>query len=365
MKAAKRKQTGIRVLSAQANALHAFMIEKGLLDSKAVPIRKKKAVIFPLSASLSLTEKKELKKRFPKARQVVESFLQKPRQKGSLKDALASVLSPAEMQKLVSGFDALGNIAIIEIPDELKKKEKVIAQAVLETNAGIQTVCKKMGAHQGKYRIEPVKIIAGEKNLVADYRESGCRFQIHLGKTFFSPRLSFERLRIAQQIKTGETIGAFFAGVGPFPIIFARHSPMQKAIAIELNPSAVKDLKCNIQLNKIGNKIEAVKGDVKKVVPKKFRGCFDRVVMPLPKGGEGFLKEALISLKPNGGIVHFYAFVPAENPFEAIEGRIQQIAKKNGFLAKILLHKQVRTFSKDLIQVVIDFWAKKEGKPSR
>ncbi len=360
MKPENRKQTGIRVLNPHANALHAFLVERGLLDSKAVPTRKKGLVVFPLSANPSATEKRELKKQFPKAKLVVESFLQKSGQKGSLKDALASVLSPAEMQKLVSGFDALGNIAIIEIPKGLEKKEKQIARAVLETNAGIQTVCKKMGAHKGKYRIEPVKIIAGEKNLVADYKESGCRFRVHLGKTFFSPRLSFERQRIAKQIKPGEMVGAFFAGVGPFPIIFAKYSPMKKAVAIELNPNSVKDLKCNIQLNKMESKIEAVQGDVKKIVPKKFRGVFDRVVMPLPKGAEDFLKEALVSLKSKGGIVHFYAFVPSENPFEGIEDRIQQIAKKNSFSIKILNHKQVRTFSKDLIQIVIDFWAKKQ-----
>lgn len=134
---------------------------------------------------------------------------------------------------------------------------------------------------------------------------------------------------------------------------------MQQAVAIELNPSAVKDLKYNIGLNKLESKIEAVQGDVKKIVPKRFKNSFDRVVMPLPKGAEDFLKEALVSLKSKGGVVHFYAFVPSENPFEAVESRIRLIAQKNGLALKILGHKQVRTFSKDLIQIVIDFWAKK------
>jgi tRNA (guanine37-N1)-methyltransferase len=356
------KKVGIRIEKKQAQALHSFLIQHGLLDSKAVPKRDFNEIIFPLLSFPSDPEKKELKKRFPTAKTVSVSFLQKSEKKGSLKDALRSVLSDAELQKLVSGFDALGNIAIIEIPKELEKKQRQIAQAVLETNAGIQTVCKKTGAHKGKYRIEPVKIIAGKKNLVADYKESGCRFRIHLGKTFFSPRLSFERLRIAKQIKKGEEIGAFFAGVGPFPIVFAKHSPMKHAVAIELNPNSVKDLRYNIQLNKFENKIDAVRGDVKKIVPKKFKGSFDRVVMPLPKGAEDFLKEALVSLKPSGGIVHFYAFVPAENPFEAIEKRVQKTAQKNGFVVRFLNRKQVRTFSKDSIQIVIDFWVQKQKR---
>jgi tRNA (guanine37-N1)-methyltransferase len=360
MESKKRKQTGILVPRREAEALRSFLVEHGLLNNRLAPERCSKNVIFPLAANLSVSEKKELEKKFPAATETRNFFVQKSASVGSLKEALRSVLSPLEMQKLVSGFDALGNIAIIEIPKELEKKEKKIAQAVLETNVGIRTVCKKTGAHKGKYRIEPVKIIAGERKLVADYKESGCRFRIHLGKTFFSPRLSFERLRIAKQINKGETVGTFFAGVGPFPIVFAKHSPMKRAVAIELNPNSVKDLKFNIKLNKMGDTIEPVLGDVKKVVPRKFRGVFDRVVMPLPKGAEDFLKEAMVSLKPEGGIIHFYAFVPAENPFEAIEERIRKTGEKNGFAVEFLSHKQVRTFSKELIQAVIDFWCRKE-----
>lgn len=278
--------------------------------------------------------------------------------RGPLKVMLKRFLSKSELSKLVSGFDSLGNIAIIEIPKELEKKQKKIAQAVLDSNPSFETVCKKTGAHKGKYRIEPVKILAGKKKLVADYKESGCRFRIHLGKTFFSPRLSFERLRIANVIQPGETVGAFFAGVGPFPIIFAKHSKMQQAIAIELNPHAFWDLKHNLELNKMQDRIIPIKGDVKKIVPKRFRNKFDRVVMPLPKGAENFLKEALISLKPSGGMVHFYGFVPAQNPFDAIESMIRRVASENGFMVRIENHKQVRTFSKGLVQVVIDFWAK-------
>ncbi len=169
---------------------------------------------------------------------------------GSIKDSLRSVLTPKELKLLVSGFDSLGTMAIIEIPKGLEKKEKRIAKAVLESNPRFKTVAKKAGAHKGRFRIEPVKILAGKKSLVADYRESGSRFRIHVGKTFFSPRLSAERLRIAKLIKPSETIGAFFCGVGPFPIVFAKNSEMEKAIAIELNPVAVQDLKCNIKLDR-------------------------------------------------------------------------------------------------------------------
>lgn len=276
----------------------------------------------------------------------------------NLKDALQGKLSEKEFELLRTSYDTLGNIAIIEIPKGLGKKEKAIAKALLLVNKSVKTVCKKTGAHSGKYRIEPVKVIAGEKNLLATYRESASTFQIPLGKVFFSPRLGTERLRISQLIKPGEIVGAFFAGVGPFPIVFAKNSQMARAVAIELNPAAVAWMKKNAELNKVQGKIEVIKGDVKKVVPRKFKGAFDRVVMPLPKGAESFLREAILSISPKGGFVHFYAFVPAANPYSAATEKIQAAAKKLKRKAKIVFKRQVRTFSRDIVQVVIDFWVK-------
>ncbi len=44
-----------------------------------------------------------------------------------LKDILKDVLSKEELEFAPRAFDIVGDIAIIEIPDELKKKKKKIA----------------------------------------------------------------------------------------------------------------------------------------------------------------------------------------------------------------------------------------------
>ncbi|MFH0955068.1 MAG: class I SAM-dependent methyltransferase family protein [Candidatus Micrarchaeota archaeon] len=355
---------GVGISSRAAQKLHAWLLVHRLLNAKQKPTRKKETVIFPLAAELSGKEKKELKKKFPNSKLVkaeFESVFFKP---ASLKETLKDFLTSDEMEKLVSGFDSLGTIAIIEVPKELEKKEKLIANAVLQSNANFKTVCKKTGAHRGRFRIEPVKILAGKKSLAADYRESGCRFRVSIGKVFFSPRLSMERLRIAKLIRPDEVVGAFFAGSGPFPIVFAKNSGMKKAIAIELNPAAVSDMKFNIKLNKLEGKIVPVLGDVNKIVPKKYRGTFDRVVMPIPKSSDSFLKAALQGIKRSGGFVHFYSFAEAANPFEPIRKIIRDVAKKNGFFVRFDFERQVRTFSRDTVQIVVDFWAKKQTEKS-
>jgi len=272
----------------------------------------------------------------------------------NLKEALASILSKEELSILITSFDVVGSIAVIEIPKPLMKKAKLIANALLSVNKHIKTVAMIKGAHKGTYRIQPLKVIAGKKSFETLYKESNCSFKVKLNKVFFSPRLSFERLRIAKLIKKDEVIGAFFAGIGPYPIIFAKHSPMKKAIAIELNPIAFKLLKENIELNKMQDKIIAVKGDVAKIVPKNYEHYFDRIVMPLPEGSKHFLETAFQGIK-DYGIIHFYAFVQRENPFNETIDLIKAKAKEFNKKVKILFKRQVRSFSASKIQIVIDF----------
>ena len=106
-------------------------------------------------------------------------------------------------------------------------------------------------------------------------------------KTYFSPRESSERLRLASQIKSGENIVVFFAGVWPFPIVFSRKSHAKSITGIEINPAACRYFGKNIVLNKAGN-VRVVHGDVTEKVSVLANSC-DRVAMPLPEQSANFL----------------------------------------------------------------------------
>ncbi len=277
----------------------------------------------------------------------------KGRKPRSLKEALKGKLSKKELSELVTSFDVIGSIAVIEIPDALLKKKKTIAKALMQANTHIKTVARIKGKHSGKFRVRPVEIIAGKKTTLTEHKEHGCRFKVQVGKMFFSPRLSHERERIAKLIRKGEVVGAFFAGVGPFPIVFAKHSPMKKAHAIELNPIAYMFLKENIALNKCTHRIQPILGDVKKIAPK-LKGKCNRIVMPLPKGGEHFLDSAFIAAASNC-VVHFYQFGPRDSPYKEALAKIKTTAKKFNRKTRVIRKKRVRSFSPKTIQVVIDF----------
>ena len=274
-----------------------------------------------------------------------------------LKQALKGKLSEKELEALRKSFDSVGSIAILEIPKELERKEKTIAKELLKLHKHFRTVAKKVQGRQGKYRTSKLKVIAGEKNLVADYKESGCSFKVSLGKVYFSPRLSAERLRIAKQVKNGEKVGVFFAGAGPYCIVIAKHSKAEKIYGFEWNPKAVKDFEENIKRNKMQGRVFAVKGDVKKTA-KKFKGFFDRIAMPAPQTSWSYLKGALASCKKKA-IVHFYCFTDTEKPFGKALERLKKISVKEKIKLKVLSKKVVRPYSKKKCQIVLDLEVKK------
>ncbi|MCX6804243.1 MAG: hypothetical protein NTY48_06810 [Candidatus Diapherotrites archaeon] len=268
----------------------------------------------------------------------------------NLKEALILKLSKKEAPFAPKSFDTFGNIAVLEIPKELSKRKKLIGKILLKVHPRFETVCSIESNHKGAFRIQKVKVIAGKKQTLATYKESGCTFLIPLGKVFFSPRLSGERLRIAKEIKKGEIVGCWFSGVGPYPIVFSKHSKMKRAVAIELNPAGHSYAKKNLVLNKVNN-VELVKGDVKKVY-KKYKRVFDRIAMPLPHTGYEFLKEAFFCIKPKG-IIHFYEII-VKGDFDTPTKQIVLSAKESKRRVKLLRSARVRQFSPTKEQVVFD-----------
>jgi tRNA (guanine37-N1)-methyltransferase len=269
-----------------------------------------------------------------------------------LREILAKKLTEKEKSVFRHGFDTIGDIAIIEIPPELKKKQKIIANAVLEHQPNIKVVLKKSGMHSGRYRTQKLVYVAGERRTLTVHRECGVQMKVDAGRVYFSPRLSAERLRIAQMIKPGEQVLVMFSGVAPYPLVFARNSKAEKIIGIELNPAAHKLAVENVAFNKLGHKILLFKGDVSKVVPK-LGQKFDRIVMPLPQTAEAFLGSALKAAK-KGSVIHFYTFAPEESLSDA-EGKVLKACKSNGIRCKILRTVRAGQYSPRKFRVCVDF----------
>ncbi|MBI5148453.1 methyltransferase domain-containing protein [Candidatus Pacearchaeota archaeon] len=254
----------------------------------------------------------------------------------------------------MTGFDVIGNIAVIK-PQESEKKDKELAEKLLKQNNNIKTVAVKASRVKGRLRLLKLKIIAGEKTEETIHKENNCKLKLNIEKCYFSPRLGADRLEIAQKIKRGEKILVLFAGVAPYAIVIAKNSKAKEIHAIELNRIACKYAEENVKLNKLNN-VKIIQGDVKKILPKlaKQKLKFDRILMPRPQLKDTFLKEAFLVAKKST-IIHYHDFLlENEIPDIAIK-KIQTEAKKSKKKIKILAWKKVGELAPYKFRVRFDF----------
>ena len=272
------------------------------------------------------------------------------------KDRMRAALSKKEYEAAPKGYDIVGNIAIVDFPDSLKKNEKTIAQIIMDIHPHITTVLAKAGAVSGKYRTRKFRHVLGKKSFVTTYKESGCVFEFDVRKTFFSNRLAFERARIAGLVKDKENVVVMFSGVGPFVILIAKKHPRANVVGMELNKSAHASALRNMALNRTAN-ATAELGDVRKLA-RKYRNFADRIIMPLPKESLSFLDEVKQIAKKRA-VVHLYAFGKSASAYDDAIAVIRKHAEAKGYRVRVVSKRVVRPYSAEDVEVVIDYMLEK------
>ena len=214
----------------------------------------------------------------------------------NLKEFLKDKLTEEELKLVPKSFDVIGSkeksVAIVEIPEELVEKEKLVAEAIMKLNKSIKSVLKKASERKGELRLREYELLAGDKNTEVTHIEYGCLFRLDPRKVYFSPRELTERQRIASKVKPNEVVMLMFAGVGAYAVFIAKKQPKVKIISVELNSDAFGYMEENIRINKLSHLIVSVLGDVREKC-KKWYGKCDRIIMPLPMGAESFLDVAI------------------------------------------------------------------------
>jgi tRNA (guanine37-N1)-methyltransferase len=276
--------------------------------------------------------------------------------KGNLKKLLEEKLEFNELKRLYRSYDIIGDIAIIRVPDFLDKKSELIANAIIDTHNGVKSVWKQVGSVTGDYRIRDLEYIIGEKKSETIYKEHGCIYKTDIRETYFSPRLSYERLRIAKLVHPGETVLNMFAGVGCYSIAIANHSKPLKVYSIDINPIAIKYLQENIRLNRREKTVIPLLGDAKNLIEQKLQSVSDRVIMPLPEKAFDYLNSAISSLKPKGGWINYYDFEHAKKNEDPIEKTINKVSKKIKLITdfEVKFGRIVRPIGPGWYQIVLD-----------
>jgi len=283
------------------------------------------------------------------------SFQEKPKRTSTYSELLDGKIPKRLQASLPHSIDIIGDIAIIELSPELQDHKKSIGEAMLKASKNVRTVLAKAGAVSGTYRLREFEIIAGEPRTVTMHKEHGCQFLVDVAKAYFSPRLSYERNRVASLVKEHETVVDLFTGVGPFAVQIAKKYENVEVYAIDVNPDAFDFLKRNIRLNRVDSRVHPILGDARQIVDDNMAGIADRVIMNLPEKSIDFVGAACKTLKPGGGVLHFYCFVNASDSLEAMEQRLAEAVGASGRkIRKKPLSKIVRATAPYEWQAVLD-----------
>ncbi|NMC76856.1 MAG: class I SAM-dependent methyltransferase family protein [Candidatus Methanofastidiosa archaeon] len=324
---------GARVPRLEAEKYRKILLEMGIMDINYKIAYEKDYILIPLKEEVSGYD-------------IIDyEFLPLDKRKSSLREILSEKIPSSLLLKL-RAFDAIGNIALIQLSDELIPYSKIIGEALLQLNPFIKAVFRK-DSIEGEYRVPKLELIAGEHITETVYREFGVRILLDVSKVYFSPRLSEERKRIASLVRKDDIILDMFCGVGPFSLMISKKSDPKKIYSIDINETAIYYLKKNIALNKTYN-IIPIHGDsreeIKKLEPP------DRIIMNLPHSSFEFLPDVFSTF--DRGIVHFYCV--SEN-IKKVKERIIEESNKYGKEIEFLSERVVKSYSPNTDIYCIDF----------
>ena len=304
---------GLKIPKNMANDVRKILLNYSLLNLDARIKRENDFVIFPLNEKPD----QDMQEIVGEKGEIIETtFQMQKRGPKSLKDYLKGKIDDETIDEIRGSFDIIGDVVILEIPDDLENYKELIGEAALKFTKR-KAVFRKTSEIKGIIRTRELEYIAGEDISETVHHEFGCRLMLDVRNVYFSPRLATERKRVADSVKDGEVIVDMFAGVGPFPVLIAKSHDV-KIYAIDINPEAYKYSKINIELNKVQDKIIPILGDVREVLGNKDVKA-DRIIMNLPGSAYEFLDTAVQHIK-HGGIIHYYEFSESfEKPVERLE----------------------------------------------
>lgn len=242
--------------------------------------------------------------------------------------------------KNVKGYDVLGNIVIVKFSrDASLKEKKKEALDILRQHKSVRTVLEKTAGFKGRLRKLKTKWIAGEKTREALYRENGCEIRFNVDDCYFSPRLSTDRLEVAEKVdkagkKKKERVLVMFSGVGVYGIVIGKVAgkKVDEIVCVELNRNCNKYALENVKRNKLQDKVKIVQGDVRRIIGKgkKINSKFDRIFMGRPNLKDDFLDVAF-SVSKKGTEISYHGFYDEED--------VEPFSRKDSVIRKLIEEK--------------------------
>jgi len=303
-----------------------------ILDRELRVTSTKTDVIIPLSRMPSEEDLVAIKSALKHYQILNYPFRKREPRMRSLIEILNGRLPPHLMACLPRAYDVIGDVVILELPKSLLAYGQTVGDAVKQLNPRCRTVLAKAGPVADTFRTRDFLTLSGEQTTITEHSERGCLFRLDPRKVYFSPRLSYERQRLASKVMRGEIIVDMFAGAGPISIVIARSGNAERIYAFDINPEAVLFMLQNIKLNSLRGKMTAILADVTGITANMLFHSADRVIMNLPERSLMLIPESCSFLKPEGGVIHLYTFasegVSRENLSVLIRERVESAGRR-------------------------------------
>ncbi|ORX61562.1 hypothetical protein DM01DRAFT_1332163 [Hesseltinella vesiculosa] len=258
---------------------------------------------------------------------------------------LHAIIPLDKVKEIPTSFTNVGHIAHMNLREDLYPWKHIIGQVILDKNKTVTSVVNKINNIDTKFRFFEMEVLAGDKNMVTEVKESNCRFQFDFSKVYWNSRLHTEHERLVKEFQKEQLVCDVFAGVGPFAVPASKKGV--NVYANDLNPESYRWLKNNKALNKIPDSrlmpynldgAEFIQQAVKDLSEKQGNTTwrtFDHFVMNLPDTAIEFLgaftglykdQKALYDAadpKPLLPMVHCHCFTKSDEPAKDIAERVE------------------------------------------
>jgi tRNA wybutosine-synthesizing protein 2 len=260
----------------------------------------------------------------------------------------------AEMMDIPDGLKALlpvkyqrlGHVLVIRLPEPLLPYRKAVAEAYAKVLKA-RTVLLEKGIIRGVERCPDVELLFGTETETT-VSESGILYRLDPTKVMFSSGNFDEKLRMASLDCRGETVVDMFAGIGYFTMPLAAKAHAERVIACEINPEAVRFLRMNIELNRVGDVVTVFEGDNRGLPGEGFA---DRVVMGYVNVTWQFLPKAF-SLVKKGGMIHYQDTCSIDR---IPDGLIENLRNGSGGRPfEVLGIREVKAYAPSISHMVVD-----------
>lgn len=238
----------------------------------------------------------------------------------SLKEALKILIPNLDDEFYQTSYDQIGDIAVIDLNDELIRFEKKVGDAIIWSNPAMSAVYRKSHKVDGLLRLRGLHHIGGENRTRTIHKEHGIRIAVDIAKAYFSPRLATEHARIASLIPENCRVLDMFGSLAPF----ALHITKDKDIivdTVDINPNVSELIKKSIKLNNLTGSINIFIEDVRNFIKRLDSTKYDHIIMNHPSGASEYLSDA-IEVTKSGGKIFYYDFIEIDEYKQIIKAKM-------------------------------------------